>query len=238
MNLVLDIGNSFAKVGCFDQQNLVQKYSFQAGDELRNFLQQTSVEHVLISSVSSDAKEVSSWCKALHTFIFDATLKLPVKNNYSTPTTLGMDRLASACGGWSLFPNQPILVIDVGTCINYEFVTDEGSYQGGAISPGIRMRFEAMNKLTARLPLAYPVEQAPLTGPSTLTSLQSGVMNGTLEEIRGFIHRYQSDNPGLRVILCGGDRHFFENHLKPSIFVAPDLVLTGLNSILLHNVNT
>jgi len=100
------------------------------------------------------------------------------------------------------------------------------------------MRFEAMHQFTEKLPLAGPVPDALLTGTDTASCLQSGVMNGVTEEINGVIDRYRIRTPGLRVILCGGDAHFFENHLKPAIFVAPDLVLVGLNSILLHNVTS
>jgi type III pantothenate kinase len=99
------------------------------------------------------------------------------------------------------------------------------------------MRFAAMNHFTARLPLAEAVANAPLTGKSTISSMQSGVINGILEEIKGFISRYQSQHAELATVACGGDIAFFENNIKPSIFVAPDLVLIGLNTILLHHVN-
>jgi type III pantothenate kinase len=237
MNLVIDIGNSSAKVGCFDRGSLIEKHTFPASRELTGYLQQTRARHVLISSVTIDPVEISGSLNASRVLYLDSLTPLPIRNNYSTPGTLGLDRLAAACGAWFLFPHHPSLVIDAGTCINYELVTMDGCYQGGAISPGVRMRFEAMHRLTAKLPVGDPIEEAPLTGTSTIRSLQSGVMNGTLGEMRGFIDRYTADHPGLRVILCGGDSHFFENHLKPSIFVAPDLVLMGLNSILLHNVN-
>jgi len=169
--------------------------------------------------------------------VLGPNLPIPIFNRYATPGTLGVDRLAAACGAWALFPNQDCLVVDIGTCINYEFISKTGEYHGGAISPGVVMRFESMHRLTAKLPNATPIESAPLIGSDTIQCLQSGVMNGVLEEIKGTIHRYNIEYPGIRVILCGGDAHFFENHLKPSIFVAPELVLMGLNSILLHNVN-
>jgi len=164
-------------------------------------------------------------------------MPIPLQIDYATTDTLGVDRLAAACGAWSLFPGRSSLVIDIGTCINYEFVESGGRYKGGAISPGIRMRFEAMHRHTAQLPMAEPLASVPTIGDSTITCLQSGVMNGVFEEIKGIISRYQRDYPGIGVILCGGDAHFFENNLKPFIFVAPELVLIGLNSILLHNVD-
>ena len=237
MNMVVDAGNTFSKVGLFNNKSLEKKEVFNSPDALRNFMLLKPVDHLIISSVTLPEEEIASWSLANGLkVVLDHTLSLPIQNRYSTPSTLGVDRLAAACGAWLLFPNQECLVIDMGTCINYEYINKAGEYLGGAISPGMMMRFEAMHHFTARLPLASPLEAAPLTGASTVSGLQSGVMNGILEEIKGTIFRYKKKDPGLQAILCGGDAHFFEKHLKPSIFVAPDLVLMGLNSILLHNV--
>ncbi len=239
MNMVVDAGNTFIKVGVFKNKSLEKKEVFDSRDALKHFMLQTPIEHLMISSVKWDASEIASWSTATGLkLVFDSALSLPIQNLYATPTTLGADRLAAVCGAWQLFPNQDCLVIDIGTCINYEYITEAGAYHGGAISPGVKMRFEAMHHFTARLPLAAPTETFPLSGTTTLSCLQSGVMNGVLEEIKGVIFRYKNQSPGIRVILCGGDVHFFENHLKPSIFVAPDLVLMGLNSILLQNVTS
>ena len=238
MNMVIDSGNSFVKIGIFESDSLKEKRVLAQGNDVKIFLQSTPVKHVLLSSVATDAEQlVSSSIANGQKIILNALVPLPISNKYASPETLGSDRLAAACGAWSLFPKQDSLVIDVGTCINYEFVSSDGTYHGGAISPGVRMRFDSMHKLTAKLPAATPVAPAPLTGNTTVSCLQSGVMNGMLEEIKGIISRYTNDYPGIRVILCGGDAHFFEKDLKPSIFVAPDLVLMGLNSILLHNVD-
>ena len=145
--------------------------------------------------------------------------------------------MAAACGALEIFQDQNCLVIDAGTCINYEFLDKQANYHGGAISPGIQMRFEAMHKFTARLPLLKEISKTDLVGNSTESCMKSGVINGVLAEVNGIIDQYNQKFPRLRVILCGGDAHFFENNLKPPIFVAPDLVLHGLNRILLHNVN-
>lgn len=237
MNMVVDAGNTFTKVGLFEKDSLQRKEVFDADEELQNFLIRTPVENLIISSVTTGAKKIASWSIATgHKIILGPDLPLPIQNRYSTPATLGVDRLAAACGGQLTFPHQDCLIVDIGTCINYEFVNKAGEYLGGAISPGLKMRFEAMHHYTAKLPLA-PVATVPaLTGNSTISCLQSGVMNGMREEINGILQRYRIQYPGIRVILCGGDAHFFENHLNPAIFVAPDLVLIGLNGILLHNV--
>lgn len=237
MNMVVDVGNTFTKVGIFEKDSLQRKEMFDAVGELQHFLFHTPAENLLISSVTIGLNEIASWSiAARRKIILHPELPLPIQNRYTTPASLGVDRLAAACGAKLTFPDQDCLVVDIGTCINYEFVNKEGEYLGGAIAPGIKMRFEAMHHYTAKLPVAMSTETPPLIGNSTIGCLQSGVMNGIREEINGTIQRYDIQYPGIRVILCGGDAHFFENHLNPTIFVAPDLVLIGLNSILLHNV--
>jgi type III pantothenate kinase len=236
MNLVVDYGNSAAKVGIFDHQNLVESLTFQALDALQKFLTASSADQIIISSVNENTEQILPYSNARKKFVLSPDLPLPIKNKYATPRTLGMDRIASACGAWALFPFENSLSIDAGTCITYEFLDKEGNYRGGAISPGLSMRFKAVHTFTAKLPLISPKQNVSLIGDSTETSIQSGVINGLLGEIEGFIARYEKEFGSLRVILCGGDARFFENQLKASIFASPELVLIGLNSILNYNV--
>jgi type III pantothenate kinase len=238
MNLVIDSGNSSAKVGIFEDHTLVKKQVLPA-EELPAFIRNFSGENCIISSVSTPPLEIKTWSAHIkNTFILDAALPLPVVNHYATPATLGVDRLAAVCGAHHLFPGMNCLVIDAGTCITYDFLDDKGHYHGGAISPGLKMRFQAMHKFTARLPYVEPVNHPPLVGQSTVQCMQSGVVNGIIHEMEGTISRYQAEFGGVKIILCGGDCGFFENQLKASIFASPELVLKGLNSILIYNVNT
>ena len=238
MNLVIDFGNTRIKAAFYEGADLREKFLLSTHQELESLLQTKIVEHCIISSVNQSPTEIFSWIRcngkklSLH-----VDLPLPIKIVYATPHTLGVDRIAAVCGAQEILPNQDCLVIDAGTCINYEFLDALGKYHGGSISPGIQMRFEAMHTFTARLPLVSAVNDALLIGGSTEACMQSGVMNGMIAEINGIIQRYSQLYPTMGVILCGGDAHFFENKLKDSIFVAPDLVLRGLNRILLHNVS-
>ena len=134
-----------------------------------------------------------------------------------------------------VFPNKNSLVIDAGTAITYDFVDNHRNYKCGAISPGIKMRFESLHTFTERLPLVAKEGELQLIGNSTETCIRSGVLNGVIAEMEGTINNYKQLYPDLGVVLCGGDSFFFENKLKPTIFAAPDLVLSGLNRILLHN---
>jgi type III pantothenate kinase len=237
MNLVIDYGNSAAKVGIFDKQTLTAKYTFPSAEKLHEFIDTIEPEHAIISSVNKDAQTVASWINATgKKFILSHELPLPIKNLYATPATLGVDRLAAVCGGIQLFPGEHRLVIDAGTCITFDFLDKDDQYHGGAISPGMNMRFKAVNTFTARLPLVSATGNVDLIGNSTETCIQSGVINGLLAEIDGIIVRYGQEFGDLRVILCGGDASFFENKLKASIFASPELVLVGLNSILIYNV--
>lgn len=238
MNLVVDIGNTRIKTASFNKGTLVEKDTFKDLSGLKVFLERKSFENSIVSSVSTDTSLVIPQLPVQRKNIqLTSSLALPITIAYDTPNTLGVDRIAAACGAFQLYPGRDCLVIDMGTCITYDFLSSKGVYEGGAIAPGVNMRFKAMNHFTARLPLAEPVADAPLTGKSTISSMQSGVINGILEEIKGFISRYQSQHADLITVVCGGDVVFFENSVKPSIFVAPDLVLIGLNRILLHHVN-
>jgi type III pantothenate kinase len=237
MNLVVDYGNTFAKVGIFDQHTMVQQRAFSDAGELKYFLQNFSADCFIISSVNQEASTVLPWVGHIEKkIILTSQLPLPINNRYSTPTTLGVDRIAGVCGAQQKFPNEHCLVIDAGTCITYDFIDNKKNFLGGGISPGLRMRFKAVNTFTARLPLVDFTESPELIGNSTETCIQSGVIQGTIEEIKGIIVQYQQKFEGLRVILCGGDARFFENKLKAPIFAIPELVLSGLNSILLYNV--
>jgi type III pantothenate kinase len=238
LNLAVDIGNSRIKVAYFNGSELVTRGTYLNAPELQRSFGSQRFENCIVSSVKTEPTDILSLLpvegKRLQ---LTSMISLPITIAYDTPETLGVDRIAAACGASQIFPGQDCLVIDMGTCITYDFLSEKGTFEGGSISPGVRMRFAAMNQLTARLPKVEPIANAPLTGKSTVTSMQSGVINGVLEEIKGFIARYKSQHSQLKTVACGGDLTFFENSIKPSIFVAPDLVLIGLNRILLHHVN-
>ncbi|HEX5170526.1 MAG TPA: type III pantothenate kinase [Cyclobacteriaceae bacterium] len=238
MNLIIDYGNTAAKVGIFDQHELKQRHSFNDSLSLENFLKNNLAENVIISSVNVDPHQIiANVLTDGLKIILNPDVPIPINNHYQTPSTLGMDRLAAICGAIKLFPHENTLVINAGTCITYDFVDDQKNYWGGAISPGLNMRFKAVHTFTSRLPLVEPVDNIALIGNSTETSIQSGVANGMTAEINGIIEQYRGKYHDLKVILAGGDGPFFENKLKASIFASPNIVLIGLNSILIYNVN-
>jgi len=234
VNMVVDVGNTFIKVGTFEAGTLVHAESFSTIEDVRSKIQQQNPDHILVSSV----REESFW-NALSDFNnilkLDAETPLPIAFDYESRATLGTDRIAAAVGTYTLFPNQANLVFDLGTCLTHGLVDESNTFIGGSISPGVEMRLKALAHYTARLPLLTP-QSAELTGKSTSGSIMSGVMNGILFEIEGFIQSYQNKYPGMNVLMTGGNASLFEKRLKEPIFVVAELNLIGLNRILSYNV--
>jgi type III pantothenate kinase len=165
--------------------------------------------------------------------------KLPFSNKYATPETLGNDRLSAVAGAHAEYPGRNVLVIDAGTCIKYDFITEDGEYLGGSISPGIQMRYNALHTFTQKLPSLSPLAIQPaLIGDSTIGSIHSGVINGVMAEMQGIIQSYAGRFKNICVILSGGDIEIIKPVFsgKNNIFADPLLVLKGLNFILEHNV--
>ncbi len=233
---VIDAGNSALKIGHFNNKHLESVLTI-GNEDVHIAKIAESIKGVPIYSASG--KWDNALVKLVQTHggkVAHPDLKLPVQLDYSTPKTLGYDRISNVCGGRSVVKQGPLLVIDIGTCITYDLLTSKNHFLGGAISPGLGIRFKGMNNLTARLPLTELVTTPKLTGRSTIESLQSGVFWGTLSELEGMIARYTEQEGQLSVILTGGDCQYFENALKSPTFASPNLTLIGLNEILLFNI--
>ncbi|MFD2936474.1 type III pantothenate kinase [Spirosoma flavum] len=242
-NLVIDWGNSSLKTGWFIGSELVEIGRYDSPDALLTDFVNRPVSQVLVSSTSRPGSDIRSQLTDLGTdfWILDSQLPVPIRKAYDTPATLGADRVAAAVGATTLFPGQDCVVLDLGTCLTADLVDWDAVFQGGLISPGLRMRFRAMHEQTARLPLVEaPTDLGDiwpaLTGKNTQQAMQSGVMNGLAFEMNGIIENYRRERPGIVVLVCGGDASSFESRLKPPIFVMPELVLIGLNRILRYNV--
>lgn len=238
MNIVIDSGNTYSKIGWFQGEKLLRYTTGLNFEELVRAVRRDSPNYILFSSVSYTEEEFRKALQLpISVMALTPQLPLPITKVYDTPETLGADRIAASAGANALFPDEDLLVIDMGTCITYDLIDQNAAFQGGLISPGVRMRFKAMNSFTKRLPLIDPEKDPQLIGKSTRNAMLSGVMNGVLAEIEGIIRRYRHKFPALRVVMCGGDVTFFESSLKPPIFAVPELVLIGLNRILTYNVS-
>ncbi|MFM2284730.1 MAG: hypothetical protein RLZZ543_227 [Bacteroidota bacterium] len=244
VHLVLDIGNTALKAACFQGRTLLKasRTAWTSSEEVEeNLLRMLALNpsKVLISSVTGPKKEVDSFLKRAEipfSYLSFET-EIPIRNKYETPETLGRDRLSNAVAAAAMFPAKPVVVIDAGTCIKFDFITRNNEYFGGSISPGIDMRFRALHEYTARLPLLSRAEMVYLIGKNTNESIHSGVINGALAEVKGILEQYQMTHKDLQVIITGGDYTLLERNLKTSVHSEPWLTLKGLNEILLHQVH-
>lgn len=239
MNLVVDIGNTRIKFAIFENQSLVIDQKSASNEFLLKvkelFKAFPKIDNAIISSVKKLDKEVeilSLFCKV---HVLSHKSKTPFKNEYATPDTLGVDRIAVVTAAFYTNPRKNTLVIDAGTCITYDIINTYGVYLGGAISPGILMRYKAMHNQTDGLPLLQIDELTNFIGTTTESSMHSGVINGTVQEVDGVIKQYKEHFKDLTVILTGGDAHFFAKRLKNSIFANSKFLLEGLNYLLEYN---
>ena len=237
MNLAIDIGNTQIKLGLFDKDELTEVFSPKDGIE--QILSNKKIKHAIISKTGAN-DEIEYWLreKKIKALVLSSELKLPLEILYKTPLTLGADRIAGSVAASALFEGQHVLKVDFGTCITYDFVNNKHQFLGGAISPGMIMRFKALHNYTAKLPLVDPMQYLnyDLTGSDTATSILSGVVNGIKEEVQGIIKDYDQRFGNLQVVATGGDAGFFVTLLKNEIFARPYLVLEGLNRILNYNI--
>jgi type III pantothenate kinase len=237
---VVDIGNSRIKAAVFEGGKLRRSAFFsprQTGRAAR-FVEALPVAvPVIVSDVSGRQDAVVSRLRrnGRRVLVLSAAMPLPVRLLYRPKASLGRDRLANAAGARALFPGKPVLIVDAGSCLKIDFVDRQGCFRGGAISPGLLQRFDALHRGTARLPLAKPALQAPHTGATTRDAIRAGVQRGMAHEIEGAVRYYRRRHKSLRVVLTGGDWVYLANWLKSPIFAAPALTLIGLNEILNFN---
>ena len=237
--LILDFGNTLTKIAIFSANNEVDVKTFAQINlsDIENVIEKFKPALAIASSVVAIPHEIEQFLKMnLNFMVLDHKTPVPIINKYKTPETLGLDRLSVAVASADIFRNSNVLAIDAGTCITFDFIDAEKNYLGGGISPGINMRFKALNTFTERLPLVKHQIFNHLTGATTQEAILSGVLNGVVAEIDGIISFYSEDYSNLKVIVTGGDMNFFVKKLKSNIFASPNLVLKGLNVILNFNV--
>lgn len=240
MNLVIDAGNTLIKVAVFEKERMIFQ---EIVDEnvlmirLKEICDSyPGIKWAMVASVRKlEAKTLSVLAVFSKVFRLDQNTQAPFKNSYATPSTLGVDRIALATAAFYHNAKGNTLVIDAGTCLTYDMVNDYGEYLGGAISPGLNMRYKALNQQTAKLPLLEQADLLDFIGNSTDSSIHSGVINGICREIDGVIDQYKSRFADLTVILTGGDAEFLSKRLKNTIFAHSNFLLEGLNYLLEYN---
>ncbi|MBX2827053.1 MAG: type III pantothenate kinase [Flavobacteriaceae bacterium] len=243
MNLIIDVGNTSIKLAVYANNQLLERMVSQSesfGRDLQQLEKQyPDLSDCMVSSVGGFGRqELDVLDEKFNLFILNHETSVPFQNNYGTPKTLGVDRIALVSAAASQYPDENILVIDAGSCVTYDFLNHKNEYLGGAISPGLQMRYKALHTFTANLPLLETETPENWIGNSTHESMHIGVVKGLANEIDGFIDGYKNEFYDLRVILTGGDAQFLRDRIKNDIFANSNFLLEGLNRILEFNKDT
>ncbi|MDC0204169.1 type III pantothenate kinase [Flavobacteriales bacterium] len=237
MKLIIDIGNSAVKVALFEDKWLLRTAELTSCsiNNITNFLSQEIVFKTILSSVKNIDKQTLEVITHYKAIVLDEKTPLPIKINYETPDTLGKDRIAGVVAASCLYKDKNVLVLDFGSCLTIDVINKEKEYIGGRISPGLIMRYNALHQFTDQLPLCKIKNTESFIGNDTTSSINSGVQQGMVAEVKEVIDTFKKENKDTIVILTGGDCFFFEKALKNSIFANPFLVMEGLNEILDYN---
>jgi len=238
MNLIFDIGNTSSKLAVFDGRNKITVFRTRdlSCDELENKLSPFIIEKAIISSVKTVPEYITDLLLVNIPYIHMLSHKsvLPFRNEYQTAETLGADRIAAVAGACLLFPGTDVLIIDAGTAITYDFVANN-SYKGGNISPGLAIRFKALNRFTDKLPLINVAENFSSPGLNTNDAISAGVVTGVIYEINEYIRTFEESHADCKVVLTGGDSRFLKDKINHQPTYLPDIVVDGLNYILEYN---
>ncbi len=242
MHLVIDVGNTQIKIAVFEQNKQVEYLTANQNELLSTIkalkIKYPNIQKAIVASVGTIENSILSSLKnSIEIQYLTKECKFPFINTYSTPNTLGIDRMVLAAGAVLEYPNQNRLVIDIGTCITYDFIDENNNYLGGAISPGLRLRYESMNQKTAKLPSLTKKKPLHFIGNSTESCMHSGVVNGIALEMDGFIELYKAQYTNFITILTGGDSDFLAMRLKNTIFANSNFLLKSLNQTFQYNQN-
>jgi type III pantothenate kinase len=241
MILAVDVGNTRIKAAVFEDSTLLESFVFLKTDlekSIHNILNKhKKVTQLVVASVSDVEKQAfSNFEDSINIHFVSHKDVFPFVNGYETPQTLGIDRMVLAAGATLKYPNQNRLVIDAGTCVTYDFVDETDHYLGGAISPGLLLRYESLHHFTAKLPLMTLEKPKQLIGKSTSESIHSGVVNGLVFEIEGYIEELRSQYSKFIIILTGGDSVFLAKRLKNTIFANSNFLLESLNQTFQYKI--
>lgn len=238
VTLCFDFGNTRLKYAVFNGRELqfVEVLDDAEPDTITRLLRQIQPQKSILSSVINHNREIERVLAAHSKFHLLTNLtQLPFTAPVTKPETIGADRLALSAGATAFFPGKHNLVIGLGTCITYNFISKYNQFLGGGISPGMEMRLKSLRDYTAKLPLVKADWNFPLVGYDTKTNITSGVILGMAKEIDGIIDAYSERYNNFNVLLTGGDSAYFAQVLKNKIFADPHLIYKGLYAISEYN---
>ena len=240
MNLVIDIGNTYFKSAVFNDNDAL-RFQHDKNENFESFVLKIfksypKIKKTIVSNVSKINHELFFKNQKMDFLNVSAELNLPFENLYETPKTLGSDRIALISSAVFEYPSRNSLIIDAGTCLTMDIINNKNQYCGGMISPGISLRYQSLNKMTANLPLVNKSEKYSFPSNNTIGCIHTGVVGGIVHEIKGFIDEVKGNNKKINIILTGGDANFLSKPLKIPIFADPIFILRGLNKILALNL--
>ncbi len=245
-NLTIDNGNTSVKVAYFIGTQVVATNRFMRRDVrlLDRFISSYKPDTAIVCGTASSSgtqrieQLVEKRCRRVIHLTHETPM--PIRLGYSTPQTLGRDRIATAVGAWNIAQRlesaSDVLVIDAGTAITYDLVTADGCFVGGNIAPGVGLRFKSLHEHTGQLPLVDRDGATPVVGYDTQTAIRSGVLLGILGEIKSYIADLKLSHPNLMVFITGGDGKMLHSRLNDdTIIYYEHLAAEGLNRIYLFN---
>ena len=243
MYLIVDLGNTLAKFFLYKNGQCVKEHDVNK-ENFRDTAESLILSHKVIkgliySDVSNQAGDFfENFSDQFSVIAVSSNMQLPFINSYQSPESLGSDRIVLVAAACKSHPNTNVLIIDMGTCITYDFLDANNIYQGGAISPGFEMRYKSLNQFTGNLPLLDTDEGQSPSGKNTEQAIHAGIYFGIIDEINARINYYKLKYDSLTVILTGGDANKLPKTLKNSIFAHPNFMAEGMFHLLKLNIDS
>ncbi len=256
MILCIDIGNSIIHLGVFNQDKLILQFRYNSKDGmssdqfgiflksvlLENEINWKNIKHVMICSVvpELDYSARSAIIKyfRLEPFFLNMGAKTGLKIKYSNPAEIGADRIATAIGAVDSYPNQNLIVVDMGTATTICAITKDKEYLAGAILAGMKTSMKALYANSAKLSAVEIIKPQDRLGKATKENIQIGLFYGHLGAVReviNFITKQAFTSKDYLVLGTGGFSELYKNE-KIFNHIMPELALKGLN--LLHSMNS
>ena len=237
MNLLIDIGNSLTKIAVFNKAKIITEFKIKKIDLtfIKDIVKDNKIINCAISNVGPRIDDLYFFLEHnTNLYEFDDKINLPFLNPYKKGI-VGDDRLALILAASHEYPNDNVLIIDMGTCITYDIKTSKNLYQAGGISPGLMLRLDSISRGAFNLTEVKPNYPKSSIADDTETSINIGVLLGIENEINGFINNYKNEYKNLKVIITGGDSKFLYNKLKNTIFTNSNFIYKGLNYLIEYN---